>query len=139
MSQLRPRPLNNMSPQPRPWSADFVEPAKNSMLYTMLPSAVQNRLPRLPSLRKSVSMYGIAASRKSCEDAASRPTTPPSGYASAMVLSASHTMDTQDAEMSEFYGSQQADERSMSSRPQQSVEMSETQSGIEWKFANQGE
>lgn len=48
-------------------------------------------------------------------------------------------MDGHGAEMSEFYATQQVEDRSVASRIQQSVEMSETQSGIGWKFANQGE
>lgn len=139
MSQVRSEHISAMDSPPRPLSADCIEPAENSMLYAMLPSAVQSRLPRLPSLRKSVSIYAVAVSRKSRNDAASRPSTPPPGYTSATALSRSDMMDSRVVEMSEFYATQQLEHNLGASKTQsQPLEMSEVQSGIGWKFANQG-
>ena len=129
----------------RPLSADFAPGAKEpSMLYSMLPSAVQSRLPRLPSLRRSVSMYGLATRRKS---AVSRPAsgarTPE--YASAMVLSSAGALNTEDDIAGYFVESisnssdDDVPQTSTSKGRQPSgMELTESRSGIGWKFANQG-
>jgi hypothetical protein len=129
----------------RPLSADFTPRTKeSSMLYSMLPTAVQSRLPRLPSLRRSVSMYGLATRHKSAD---SRPTsgarTP--DYASAVVLSGSGALSTEEDIAGYFVESlstssdEDAPQTSISKGRQPSgMELTESRSGIGWKFANQG-
>lgn len=57
---------------------------KVSMLYQVLPPIVQNRMPKLPSLRRSVSNFraGGLHSKNNSMSEASLPTTPPPGYTS---------------------------------------------------------
>ncbi|KAH6699839.1 hypothetical protein BKA61DRAFT_661754 [Leptodontidium sp. MPI-SDFR-AT-0119] len=87
------------------------------MLYSMLP-AMQSRLPRLPSHSRSVSMYGLGSKRKG---AATRPgaRTWDGGYTSAMVMSSDDFS------------------QAPATRTRQTLELSESKSGIGWKFAHQ--
>lgn len=129
----------------RPLSADFAPRTKEaSMLYSMLPSAVQSRLPRLPSLRRSASMYGLATRRKSAD---SRPTsgTRTREYASAMVLSGGGTLTSEEDIAGYFVESlsTSSDEdipqtSTGKGRRTSGMELTESRSGIVWKFANQG-
>lgn len=149
MAQLRER--DPVSARIRPLFAEFLPSHREaSMLFSMLPSAVQSRLPRLPSIRRSVSMYGLASRRKPAD---SRPSTgsstssgtrtPDVGYTSAMVLSNGMTMA--DEESARYYvesvaTSDDEDLQTTTSkeRQPQRVELTESTSGISWKFANQG-
>ncbi len=119
------------------------------MLYSMLPSVLQSRLPRLPSLRRSASMYGGTrkqrpldprpSSKSSTSSASSGIRTPEAGYTSALVLSDTRTLTAEDDLVGYFDGIS-SDEEASSSKAQQrqGMELTETQSGIGWKFANQG-
>ncbi|KAH8646978.1 hypothetical protein BGZ60DRAFT_424153 [Tricladium varicosporioides] len=133
----------------RPLSADFtaaMPPIEASMLFSILPSAVQSRLPRLPSLRRSVSMYGLSAKKRSVHSVTSSGSrTPDSGYASAMILSRADDISSED-EMSSYFGDASSADENVS-RPGtntpvniQIMELTEvsTGTGISWKFANQG-
>ena len=95
MAQRDPRDPALLSTN-RPFSADFElnsHTREASILYAMLPSVVKSRLARLPSLRRSVSMYGLATRRKSAESRlTSGSRTPEAGYTSAMVVSGSRAM-----------------------------------------------
>ncbi|KUJ17176.1 uncharacterized protein LY89DRAFT_685106 [Mollisia scopiformis] len=151
MAQMRQRDAMSTS-SIRPLSADFLpRPKEASMLFSILPSAVQFRLPRLPSIRRSVSMYGLASRRKS---AGSRPSTgsstssgtrtPDVGYTSAMVLSEGRTMMA-DEDIAGYYveSVSTSDDEGLQSkagkeRQPQRMELTEGASGIGWKFANQG-
>ncbi|CZR67046.1 uncharacterized protein PAC_16945 [Phialocephala subalpina] len=150
MAQLRQ--LNTPAARIRPLSADlkFLPQAKeSSMLYSMLPSAVKSRLPRLPSIRRSVSMYGLASRRKSADErpstgsSTSSGTRTPDGGAGfgAMVLA------DQELGMTDYYTVESvgtSDDEGNSKGPKDAqrqerrVELSEGVSGIGWKFANQG-
>ncbi|KAF4630970.1 hypothetical protein G7Y89_g7166 [Cudoniella acicularis] len=136
--------------QSRPLSADFTAaiPTEASMLYSMLPSAVQSRLPRLPSLRRLVSMYGLATCRRSAHSrTTSGSRTPDSGYASAMVLSRSANFGSDD-DISGYFGDSVSSDEDASQNgtgtPQNgavyAMQLTEVDSGtgISWKFANQG-
>jgi len=112
------------------------------MLYSMLPSVVQSRLPRLPSLRRSVSMYGLTSREKTVESR-SGDRTPEMEYTSAMVLSGARGVMSADRDEMAGYFSQQSssDEDlagTLSGKKRQPIELSELKSGIGWKFANQG-
>lgn len=135
------------TPLPRSLSADF-PPASNdvevSLLYSMLPSAVQSRLPRLPSFRRSISMYPDGKRRKSTD---SRPSTgtssgssTPGGYTSAMVMSDLKGFDDDDRLLYHIEGSSEVDSGSNTPEDRRGVrlELMDVQSGIGWKFASQG-
>jgi hypothetical protein len=114
------------------------------MLYSMLPSAVQSRLPHLSSLRRSVSMRGLVTKGKSADSRpASGARTPE--YASAMVLSGGKALVGGEDIAGYFVESLSAS--SDEDVPQTStgkgtrtsgMELTEVRSGIGWKFANQG-
>lgn len=55
---------------------------KVSMLYQVLPPIMQNRMPKLPSLRRSVSNFRGSHSKNNSMSEASLPRTPPPGYTS---------------------------------------------------------
>lgn len=125
-------------------SADFIPRTKEpSMLYSMLPSAIKSRLPRLPSLRRSVSMYGLPTRRKSADSRPSSGARTPE-YTFAMVLAGGQLADQDD--MGGFYPeslSNSSDDdlapaSSGKSRRTTGMELTENRSGIGWKFANQG-
>lgn len=131
MAQPRRRYFNSRT---RPVSADFEPRAKDSLLYSILPSAVQVRLPRLLSLRRSPSMYGLTTPQKSTESipssaSSSGISTPRPGYMNAMVLSSA----VDDAGSSGNSVSSDEEEEAMNKK-----ELIESHSGISWKFANQG-
>lgn len=139
-TQPRPSPSTT---RPRPLSADFLSSypdlnlsaqgdKQSSMLYSMLPSAVQNRLPRIPSLRRSVSLYGIAGRRKSSSatgsSSSTRPVTPEEAAAYGAVVLRERT-----EEVGLFEG------REDPFRQRGIGDVLEEKSGIGWKHAGQGE
>jgi hypothetical protein len=148
MTQTDPRDPA-LLPTNRPLSADFeLNPRSReaSMLYAMLPSVVKSRLARLPSLRRSVSMYGLATRRKSADSRlTSGSRTPEAGYTSAMVLSGSRAMVSEE-DMTGYFAESVAtssdEDISPSPTPKgrrsQRMDLTESKSGIVWKFANQG-
>jgi len=133
----------------RPLAADFElnsHTREGSMLYAMLPSVVKSRLPHLSSLRRSVSMYGLATRRKSADSRlTSGSRTPEAGYTSAMVLSGSRAMVSEE-DMTGYFAESVAtssdEDISPSPTPKgrrsQRMDLTESKSGIVWKFANQG-
>lgn len=129
-------------------STNFVlrskESVKESILYTMLPSALQNHLPRLPSIRRLVGLLGFAASRQPSETdprPSSGARTPEEQYRSTMVLSGSGTAMAEDT-ASYIIESASEDDTSRPSTSERrravGMELTESSSGIAWKFANQG-
>ena len=125
-------------------SADFGPRTKEpSVFYSMLPSAVQSRLPRLTSLRRSVSMYGLTSRRNG---AGSRPSsstssgssTPNAEYANAMVLSGSRAVEEELTRYAVEPGLLDEELPQAANRKRQLMVLTESQSGIGWKFANQG-
>lgn len=147
MAQLHQRDTAS-TPRIRPLSTDFLpHPEEASMLYSILPSVVQARIPRLPSIRRSVSIYGLTSKRKYADSrpstgssASSGIRTPDVGYTSAMVLS---DRQAADEDMAGYYVESVAtsdDEGSQTKtiKERQRVELTENASGIGWKFANQG-
>ena len=107
---------------------------KTSLLYSVLPKLVRSRIRRLPSLRRSISQYALESETDSA--ASSRRTsrlysdvgTPPPGYQSRMSLSE----PVSDAEGDE----------DLPLRPLSTCSIDEpvdNDSGIVWKFANQGQ
>jgi hypothetical protein len=128
----------------RALSADFPKFTKSSMLYSMLPTAVQFRLPRIPSLRRSGSMYGLPTRRilglRSRSNSGS--TTPDTEYQENMALG----LFTQEEQSSSLVlgngGTIREDVSARNVALQmhngQGVELGEEKSGVGWKFAHQG-
>ncbi|KAG0649211.1 hypothetical protein D0Z07_4532, partial [Hyphodiscus hymeniophilus] len=121
----------------RPLYADFAPRAKpSSMLFSMLPSAVQSRLPRLSSLRKSVSMYGLATVRRGHGSRG-----PWSGSRTpdmAMVLSGARPTEELGYEIDSLSSDDELTKLDDAGMRRPMVELTESTSGIGWKFANQG-
>ncbi|TVY82524.1 hypothetical protein LSUE1_G003876 [Lachnellula suecica] len=115
------------------------------MLFSMFPSTVQRRIPCLPSIRRSVSMYGLAAGRNPA-DMELRPSsetrTPNAVYTSAIFWGRS--AGTREDEVAE-YTFESASSNEDASRPGTGegrqvggIELTESSTGIGWNFANQG-
>jgi hypothetical protein len=127
---------------PRPSSADSSLPPKlPSMLFSMLPSAVRYRLPGLPSLRRSSSMYGLTTRPRIAGSSyqSSGPQSPDSTIAGTMLWSrpsveGSLYFTEADMEYSEDEDIAQVGKR----KSRHTVILDESRSGIGWKFANQG-
>jgi hypothetical protein len=133
---------------------------RTSMLYNVLPTMVQSRLPQLPSIRQSISsireMGGRAMHAKSksvidTDTESSGRETPPPTYTSrrtsrwgsdANVGSRLSMMSTDTEEMDYRDGRDVRDD--VSDRPMSSLStpppfaISESMTGINWKYANQG-
>ena len=146
MAQVRPRNINLHS---RTQSADSIRelliPAEASMLFSLLPTAVQARIPRLPSIRRSVSSFPITRRKFPDSKPGSRARTPELGYTSAMVLSRPEGTGNEDEVTSYFGGSVSSDEEDMqvgatgdAINQGQGKGLAEPSTGIAWKFANQG-
>lgn len=152
---LRRRPSNHKPPLP----SDFAPSHKEtSMLFSVLPTTVQSRLPRVPSFRRTVNtgMYGLTPKRKVSESesglgsrSTSGSSTPPPAYTSTptVVLARSEDANTAtevgtsyftETVQSEQYGLQYGARSKPSGRPQPVMEINDTRSGIAWKSANQG-
>ena len=117
------------------------EQAPTSTLYTMLPSIIQNRIPKLPSIRRSVSgfhgrsNYARTTSMSAQNNGSETPSptytskqgsVTPNGWLTSM-------MDVEESNDASTY------DRPISSSSTLPVfNSSETESGINWKYANQG-
>lgn len=130
------------TPRTRPSSAGCSpRPKSSSMLYSMLPSVVQSRLPKLPSLQRSASMYGSMHRPKSAGSScpSSGSWTPETGYGHTMVWSGAKSEEELYFAESGIEMSEEEDILHMDRRKRpQSVALKESKSGIGWKFANQG-
>lgn len=116
-----------------------------SMLYNLLPTVVQSHLPTFPSIRRSVSdLRGRAVHSKSVsitptDTETVPPETPPPTYSSRRGSDGRRpaSIISTDAEEIEF-------QDDVSERPASSIStpppftVSETVTGINWKYANQG-
>jgi hypothetical protein len=133
--------------------AEFLTHTKNtSVLMTMLPAIVRSRLPRIPSIRRSVSMYGLAnrhkissgGSRHSSGRSSTSSWTPDAGIANAMVLSDTRNLIEEEETTDYFFESASSDDECTtgfraSKGKNLEMEVLENNSGIGWKFANQGD
>jgi len=70
----------------RPLSLD------SSMIYSLLPSAVQSRLPKLPSIRKTVCTYAFDIELQT-DGHGTKPTLSTTDYSSEIVLRDTQTAD----------------------------------------------
>ncbi|KAK7179607.1 hypothetical protein PSPO01_14335 [Paraphaeosphaeria sporulosa] len=124
-----------------------VDEKKPSMLYTVLPAIVQDRIPTLPSIRRALSDMR-ATSRplnnpRTASDT-SLPRSPPPGYTSRPT---SAVLSQHSSNRSSIYNTrddedmfQEALSESMASplSTPPPFAVSETHTGIKWKYANQG-
>lgn len=130
-----PSPITGESKKNRP-----------SMIYSVLPVVLQNRIPTLPSLRRSISgLHGRSRHGKSGSidtDVFQIPSPPPS-Y-SSRPCSGSVSPDRNSIVLPDGEESEMRDdefERSSSSRyspPPFSLSIAETESGVNWRYASQG-
>lgn len=134
----------NSMMQSQPYPPTFAQNSKEaSMLYSMLPNIVQSRLPRIPSIRKTVDIYGFVSGRK-CESTLSGASTPGSlSSSSTMTLVNERSSISSDGETDSYFldDSHSSDEdfpQVLKNAQLQTIGLSETKSGIGWKFANQG-
>ncbi|KAF7881494.1 hypothetical protein EAF00_011863 [Botryotinia globosa] len=130
--------------QSQQYPPTFTQTSKEaSMLYSMLPNIVQSRLPRIPSIRKTVDIYGFVSGRKS-ESTLSGASTPGSlSSSSTMTLVNERRSVSSDGETDSYFidDSHSSDEdfpQPLKNGQLQTIGLSETKSGIAWKFANQG-
>jgi hypothetical protein len=108
---------------------------KSSMLYRVLPAIVQNRMPILPSLRRSVSEYrtrGIPSSTTSLSE--NLPETPPPLYTSRPVSSSNTPLRPLSVASTSLFDVE--DDISVASSALTTVY--ETLTGISWQHAKHG-
>ncbi|KAF9741487.1 hypothetical protein PMIN01_01026 [Paraphaeosphaeria minitans] len=124
-----------------------VDEKRPSMLYTVLPAMVQDRLPALPFIRRALSdiqatSRPLNTSRNVSDD--SLPRSPPPGYTSrptSAVLSQHSSnrssIDNTRGDEDLFQEALSENIASLMSTPPPFA-VSETRTGIKWKYANQG-
>ncbi|KAK3210293.1 hypothetical protein GRF29_44g2221754, partial [Pseudopithomyces chartarum] len=123
----------------------IVDEKRSSMLYNVLPAMVQNRIPMLPSLRRALCEIRspsrpLSPSQNASE--ASLPSSPPPGYTSRPTsvvdsqFSSSRTSFDTVEEDDLFQEAAELPLATLSTPPPFTV--SETKTGIKWKYANQG-
>lgn len=125
------------SSHPRPISADSpLRPKPAFALYSMLPSAVKARI---PSLRRSASMYGLTTGHAILEQSrpSSSATSPDDTCANAVVWSGGAEGSVYLTE-SGMETSEEEDTARPRKRYRRPVALDESKSGIGWKFAHQG-
>ncbi|KAF2739798.1 hypothetical protein EJ04DRAFT_426171 [Polyplosphaeria fusca] len=108
------------------------------MLFTVLPLVVQNRIPKIPSLRRSISdLRGRGNQGKG--GAPVSPHTPPPRYTSQDGVS-THSADSIESSDAESINvrDETSDRPVSSSSFLPPFPFSEAESGIAWKYANQG-
>ncbi|KAF2874613.1 hypothetical protein BDV95DRAFT_627232 [Massariosphaeria phaeospora] len=112
------------------------------MLYNVLPAVMQSRMPTLPSFRQSISDF---RGRAFCSDSPNTDTetitaeSPPPEY-SSRASSMRPSRDSAESTDTEDIGSQEntfAKPQSSNNLPS-SCALSETQTGINWRYARQG-
>jgi hypothetical protein len=118
--------------RPHPRYVDFANftPAQTqaskqrSILYSLLPLALQNRLHRLPSMRGSVSSYGLRWRTRS---------------GSESLLEGHNAMVLRDmGEVRNYSEDEDEHSQEIGRSGGNTVQLTETESGIAWKFASQG-
>lgn len=124
-----------------------VDGKRTSMLYTVLPAMLQERIPSLPSIRRALSDMRSSSralsTLKNTSDV-SLPRSPPPGYTSRPVSavlsqhSSSYNSIDNTVEDEDLYEEALSEHASspMSTPPPFTV--SELRTGIRWKYANQG-
>jgi hypothetical protein len=126
-----------------PISTSGIEEQRNlkaSMLYHVLPAMVRNRMPALPSLRRSVSEFHTRSlhSKNNSITEISVPETPPPGYTSRPG-SGSTTPHHPPTEPSMFdFEDDVSVASSVPSTPAPPIISYETSTGINWQHARHG-
>lgn len=128
-------------------SSVYSEPRKPSMIYNVLPVALQSRVPAIPSLRRAISDFrGRTVPEKNDFDVAEStpPTTPPPGYTTRPTSAISsggynsnrNSLVSSDGDTAVHDDVFERPESAYSTPPTFCI--SETRTGINWKYANQG-
>ncbi|KAK0923999.1 hypothetical protein LTR91_016366 [Friedmanniomyces endolithicus] len=116
------------------------DPDPASLLYTVLPTLIQRRVPRIPSLRRTGSRYTKAATpahhRDSSDASSEGSLTPPPSYRTSAQTPELDPEDT-DIDPEEPFQSfpPSRPSTSGSSTPQH---LNQSDSGVQWKYAKQG-
>ncbi|KAK1818488.1 hypothetical protein LTR12_007047 [Friedmanniomyces endolithicus] len=116
------------------------DPNPASLLYTVLPTLIQRRIPRIPSLRRTGSKYTKAATpshlRDDSDSSSEGSFTPPPSYHTSARTPLSDLEDT-DVDPEEPFHSfpPSRPSTSGSSTPQH---LNQSDSGVQWKYAKQG-
>ncbi|TKA82081.1 hypothetical protein B0A49_00234 [Cryomyces minteri] len=113
---------------------------KASLLYSLLPTLVRNRIPRIPSLRGSVgSRRETSRHTHELNEGSDGYRTPPPTYSSPVQSNRTSVAGIEEIEsLSRDRPSNAESPYSGGSTSPMMFNTSETDSGIEWKFANQG-
>lgn len=122
-------------------STDSIGPERFSIMYTILPPIVQSRIPKLPSIRQAVGRLRRSSSYASSISDSTRTRTPPPRYSSRPASAGENRWSMiSDSEATDISHNEEINfDHSPSSRSTPpTFLMSEDQSGINWKYANQG-
>lgn len=131
------RSPDTSAPKGRPLSFDFSAfNPKNSIIYSLIPSIVQNRLPRLGSTSRNACAYGFDSDIEEEDrilDNGNK--TFPSGHRSEIVLRDINS-SPEPRDLANYIEQQPGvqDDKPGQARSNQRC----LDSGIDWKFANQG-
>jgi hypothetical protein len=126
-------------------SSVLTESKKSSMIYNVLPAIVQSRVPAIPSLRRALSDFRgrTVPDKNELEDSEPMPLTPPPGYTTWPGSASSSTTNSNrnsiafsDGEVTIQEDACEHPESAYSTPP--SFRVSETRTGVNWKYANQG-
>jgi hypothetical protein len=126
-------------------SSILTESKKSSMIYNVLPAVVQSRVPAIPSLRRALSDFRALTVRDKdeLEEAGPTPSTPPPGY-TTRPCSASSSATSSNRNSIAFSDGEVTIQEDVSDHPESaystppSFHVSETRTGVNWKYANQG-
>lgn len=125
----------------RPLSPRYIKAEESSILLKVLPYSVQSWIPRVPSMRRSVSAYNSSfAHNRQASATASGAATPPPRYSATIDRNhgSEDTAFSTDAEDVEHFHGCIRSVRSLSNSSSHSALAHETASGIGWKYASQG-
>ncbi|KAF2690051.1 hypothetical protein K458DRAFT_356559 [Lentithecium fluviatile CBS 122367] len=121
--------------------------SKASILYNILPAIVQNRIPAIPSIRRTISqIQGRTVPDKSDLEVTEvvHPTSPPPGYSTRPSSAVSSNGNISNRSSVAFSDAETTVHEEYSERPESAYStppafsVSETRTGINWKYANQG-
>jgi len=117
------------------------------MIYNVLPAVVQNRMPAIPSLRRAISDFrgGPIPDRSDLDVAEStHPISPPPRYTTRPSSATSSGSNMSNRTSVAFSDGDTTVQEDFYDRPESSYStppafcVSETKTGINWKYANQG-
>ncbi|KAF2193788.1 hypothetical protein K469DRAFT_549869 [Zopfia rhizophila CBS 207.26] len=111
------------------------------MLYSVLPTVVQNRIPTLPSIRRSISGLRLRSKSVSTSTEITAPVSPPPSYKSrpGSIAPSRNSISSTSTATEEIEFREDVSERlATSGSTTPAFPLTESESGINWKYANQG-